>query len=212
MMKNRTIPKQANFVTLSPGIEGCSHIVIPTHTRPWEVQGRRRRVALINNYGAAGSNATVVLRENSEFGTYSKIPADGFLSEQNHPLLLSATSHKSLLANLAALETWFSHTAPTENKSETLENICFNISRRQNPSFAHRFSANVTSVEDARKKLSRALATNMASGNPPPPRTPVVLCFGGQSSRTVVLSEQLYKSSTLLKHYMVSQSKHLPLI
>ncbi|KAI1206386.1 ketoacyl-synt-domain-containing protein [Annulohypoxylon truncatum] len=62
---HKTIPKQANFVSLNPRIKASpsAKIVVPKTTQPWTSQ---KHVALVNNYGAAGSNAAILIRSHSE--------------------------------------------------------------------------------------------------------------------------------------------------
>jgi acyl transferase domain-containing protein len=62
MIQHGAIPKQANFVKLNPQINLSSSdkISVPRVTQPWDTT---RRIALVNNYGAAGSNAAIVKRE-----------------------------------------------------------------------------------------------------------------------------------------------------
>ncbi|EAT86513.1 hypothetical protein SNOG_06682 [Parastagonospora nodorum SN15] len=54
-----TIPKQANFATLNPRIKASDRIQVPEVTREWRSS---QPVALLNNYGASGNNAAIVLR------------------------------------------------------------------------------------------------------------------------------------------------------
>ncbi|KAI9933738.1 hypothetical protein MW887_004810 [Aspergillus wentii] len=58
MIQHRTIPKLASFKLLNPKIPplGSDQVVIPTQTQGWE---SATRTALINNYGAAGSNVAI---------------------------------------------------------------------------------------------------------------------------------------------------------
>jgi acyl transferase domain-containing protein len=62
MIQNKTIPKIANFKHLNPKIKplGKDHILIPTQSREWKVA---KHIALINNYGAGGNNAAMVVKE-----------------------------------------------------------------------------------------------------------------------------------------------------
>lgn len=60
ILQHGQIPVQANFSTLNPKIKSCESdlIEIPRKTQPWETN---LRAACINNYGAAGSNGTLVV-------------------------------------------------------------------------------------------------------------------------------------------------------
>jgi acyl transferase domain-containing protein len=60
MMQHRMILKQANFKTINRKIGICEGISVPTSTTSWAAP---KKIALVNNYGAAGSNAALLIRE-----------------------------------------------------------------------------------------------------------------------------------------------------
>src|ERR1700692_1298430 len=68
MLRHRTIPRQILFKILNPKIAPLEldHIIISTHQIPWlPSEDGCTRVALLNNFGAAGSNAALILEEYS---------------------------------------------------------------------------------------------------------------------------------------------------
>ncbi|RYP83572.1 hypothetical protein DL769_001326 [Monosporascus sp. CRB-8-3] len=66
MMENGKIPPQASHKRINPRLAGnfsCG-LVVPTEALKWEsMSSRAPRRALLNNFGAAGSNAVLVLEE-----------------------------------------------------------------------------------------------------------------------------------------------------
>lgn len=108
MMQNHMIPKQANFVSLNPAISPleADRMSIPKQTQPWD--GGKRN-AVINNYGAAGSNVAIVLQEQ-----YAAIDdgAAGICGISNphyvrdFPFTIVAKSFESLRACCAALKSF----------------------------------------------------------------------------------------------------------
>ncbi|OTA53099.1 ketoacyl-synt-domain-containing protein [Hypoxylon sp. EC38] len=92
----KTIPKQANFVSLSPRIKvsPSNRIIVPQTTQPWTT---KRHVALVNNYGAAGSNAVLIIR------AYSDVPGNlqSYINELVSWLPKVETSLGSIAYNLA---------------------------------------------------------------------------------------------------------------
>ncbi len=62
MMQHKTILGQTGYKCLNPKIPALEPDMmdIPKHCQPWEAASR---LACINSYGAAGSNAAVILRE-----------------------------------------------------------------------------------------------------------------------------------------------------
>ncbi|RMZ75270.1 hypothetical protein DV737_g5363, partial [Chaetothyriales sp. CBS 132003] len=91
MMQYKTIPKQANFVSLNPHIKvsPSDRITVPKATQSWNP---RRHIALVNNYGAAGSNVAIAIRD---------MP-----SSTLYPILLSAKSARSLQLYMDALKVY----------------------------------------------------------------------------------------------------------
>lgn len=193
MMEHGVIPKQANFSRLNPKINPSKRIVIPQSNVEWQAP----HVALVANYGAAGSNAAIVLRESGS-QTDQKPTSQASTSSPSYPLLLSAKSEESLSLYLTALKKWLA------GSEGSFSNVAFNIARRQNTDFPYRIAVTATSKAELVEKL------DTVSHAVPSGKRPVILCFGGQNGRTVTLSKDLYESSKLLKTYMVSQSRLNP--
>ncbi|KAF2836624.1 conidial yellow pigment biosynthesis polyketide synthase [Patellaria atrata CBS 101060] len=65
MMREQQIPPQAAHETLNPRLGDLStyNIVIPRELTAWRAQPQSPRRALLNNFGAAGSNAALILEE-----------------------------------------------------------------------------------------------------------------------------------------------------
>ena len=193
MMQHRSIPRQANFATLNPRIKysASDRITIPTDTQPWTAQ---KRVALVNNYGAAGSNAAIVLRQHEDASESRQMSADSQLA--SYPILLSAKTPTSLRFNIVALSSY----AP--RAESPLSNIAYNIARRRNFSFECRAAFAVT---DSTGLLKGLLDSNkdMACMTTSSKSKPIVLCFGGQTGRHVTLSRELYDSCALFRTYLV---------
>ncbi|KUI53775.1 Conidial yellow pigment biosynthesis polyketide synthase [Cytospora mali] len=57
MMRHKRLPPQASFRNLNPslGLVPGGNIVVPTHLTPWNVAVGSKMLALLNNFGAAGS-------------------------------------------------------------------------------------------------------------------------------------------------------------
>jgi acyl transferase domain-containing protein len=205
MMRYKTIPKQANFTSLNPRIafSPSDRITVPRATEEWKSQ---QHVALINNYGAAGSNVAIALREHSNdlLASSSKPLSKGSHQRASaaYPILLSARSPKSLELYINALKTY----VPKVDTS--LGALAYNIFRRQNSSFEHRAAFIATDTETLASILSSSdkqwLGQTVRTG-----KSPVVLCFGGQTGRTVTISRDLYDGCDLLRYHLVSPKSSL---
>lgn len=198
MMQYKIIPKQANFVFLNPRIKlsPSDRITVPKATQPWTAQ---RHIALVNNYGAAGSNVSIALRGHLDTPLSSgKTPSQvrDLPSSAVYPILLSAKSAKSLQLYLDALRLYLP-------KIETsFGSIAYNIARRQNTSFEHRTALTAVDAESFISLLNtptvRTDGTTMRTE-----KRPVVLSFGGQTGRSVTVSKELYDCCDLLRNYLV---------
>lgn len=201
MMKHNAIPKQANFNSLNPRIKASpeDRIVVPQTTQPWRAS---TRVALANNYGAAGSNAVILIRsplEHEQPPMRRLQPSDAALASRPYPVLLAARSAGSLRAYMAALGRFL------RKNRVSLGDVAFALSRRQNPSFVYRTSFVPHTVDELEKALT-ASAADPRQINPVTKRRKAVLCFGGQSGNTVLVAKPLYDHCDLLRFHLVSLS------
>ena len=198
MMQHMTIPKQENFKSLNPLIQASAseQITIPRVTQLWTAQ---RQIALVNNYGAAGSNVAVVLRAHSS--PRSRSATDTNLgthapSSMVSSILLSAKTGNSLRSYIEMLNL---HLCKVENY---FESVAHNIARSHNPSFEHRLGFIAVDEENAMSIHSiSSAATNGTTVRPT--KNPVVLCFGGQTSRKISISIDVYERCDLLKDHLV---------
>ena len=189
MMQHKTVPKQASFVSLNPRIKACPEIVILKETQPWAAE--RQHVALVNNYGAAGSNAALLLRSYA-----GKVPSNSTdtspTSTSNvYHIFLSAKTASHLQAYVDALKSYLP-------KSEaSFGSIAYKISRSRNISFENRMAFTASDAKSAVSILNR-----LTKITPQKTKLPSVLCFGGQTGRTVRASRNLYDSCGLFRQHL----------
>lgn len=204
MIQNRTIPKQANFKSLSPRISSSTsdRMSVPKNSQSW---ASRKLSAVINNYGAAGSNAAIFLQEHSV--------SDGKRAETNgvsasvdlpeYPFFISAKSPESLSSYLAALQSVVTRARETL-ANDALASLSYNLARKQNHTFEYSWTSTASTLTALSDQL-RAMATapdnltKMAN-----PTLPIVLCFSGQSGKTVNISEELFYNCKTLQIHLVS--------
>ncbi|KAI1389672.1 uncharacterized protein F4822DRAFT_428014 [Hypoxylon trugodes] len=190
MMQYKTIPKQANFKSLNPKINASDSIIVPKATQSWTA---KRYVALVNNYGAAGSNAAIVLREHAPIEKPSK--PQNLRSSVGYPILLSGKTTNNLQSNMDALRSYLS------KATASFADVAYNVARRQDSSFEHRASF----VAADAQSLIAALGSPTARADATVSRktkVPVVLSFGGQTGNNVTISKELYESSDLLRSHL----------
>ncbi|GAW20426.1 hypothetical protein ANO14919_099320 [Xylariales sp. No.14919] len=81
--------------------------------------------------------------------------------------------------------------------SKDLESIAYNVSTTHNVSINRRVTFTAIDTKSAQLALDQA-----ADASVPSPRSPIVLCFGGQTGKTVTVSRHLYDSYGLLRRHL----------
>lgn len=203
MMQNGMIPKQANFKSLNPAISPLKpdRMTIPKFTQPWESD---RRTAVVTNYGAAGSNAAIVLQEHLSIDggatALDVTPSHKELFEV--PLYVSAKSPESLRSYCSALSSYVAtvRKSPAEN---TLQNLAYNLATKQNRGLQYSWSLTSQSLAALSDQLQPSALESKSFNGQTGDRRPIVLCFGGQNGRAASLSEDLFDSCRLLQIHMV---------
>ncbi|AEO67410.1 uncharacterized protein THITE_2050784 [Thermothielavioides terrestris NRRL 8126] len=184
MMQKRAVPKQANFKRLNPKIPALEpdRITIPTATQPWTIP---RPIALVNNYGAAGSNAALVVQ-------YHGAPAVASLGLRNAalPFFISAKTPESLLGYCTVLK------AAVSRMQKGHASLAYNLSVKQNRSFDYNYTFIASSLDQVAAALDRAQVTRVEA------KRSVVLCLGDQDGRAVGLDEALFQNSKLLQKHL----------
>lgn len=209
MMKKRHIPPQASYQSLNPKIPalGPDGMQIPQELLPWDPPGER--IACVNNYGAAGSNSVVMIREAppSDYESDStNLPrTDRVADAHKWPLILTASSQTSLSLMGEKLLTWLRQERSAYSRGPMdVPNILFNLAHRANHSLNKMVLSTISEMADLETVLS-AVASGSESNcivttQSPPPA--VIMVFGGQEGRFVGLSKNVFESSHVLRHYL----------
>lgn len=197
MMQYKTIPVQANFTSLNPKIPALEpdRIEIPLSTHEWDTDFQ---VACVNNYGAAGSNAAMIVCQPPVVASYSQSRDYETSIGSRIPIFISAYSEESLKAYCVALQKTVPSSAAPKN---FLPSLAFNLAYKQNRSLSHVISTTVSDLTDFDSKMDAVISGKLQ------PRVnakaqPVVLCFGGQVNNTVGLSKEVYDASNLLRLHL----------
>ncbi|MCJ1352385.1 MAG: hypothetical protein MMC33_002369 [Icmadophila ericetorum] len=190
MMQHRSIPKQANFTTLNPNIAPLepSNMVIPRSTRSWNVDFM---AACINNYGAAGSNAAMIVTQSPRIPSVTSTS----ISLPKYPIMISAHSSASIQESCMALKCFLEKNSEL-TEDHLLASIAFNLAHKQNRSLGCFTATAATSLEQLREYFSLAVT------EPTPKAKPVVLVFAGQTGNSVAFSEVAFHGSLLLQHHL----------
>ncbi|KAI1087806.1 putative polyketide synthase [Rostrohypoxylon terebratum] len=185
MMKYGKIPPQVSLKNLNPkiqklGVDGC---IIDREVTSWKRPQGQPRLALINNFGAAGSNAAVILREyDAPAASRPTVTGDA----QTYVLGLSGKSTKVLDKLREELIAHLTGTLSTERSS--LADICYTMTARRQL-YDHRISVTADSVEKLIKGLGSAEASHVPFKKAPELR--IAFVFSGQGSQYLGMGQQL---------------------
>ncbi|KXH57050.1 polyketide synthase [Colletotrichum nymphaeae SA-01] len=202
MLSKSKIPPQASFKAINPNIGPLEPwgMAIPSGAvQPWDASGNVRR-ALVNSYGAAGSNASLIVcqspvaRPKSAWWLNRKETKekDGLT---NWPLLVTAATQASLAANCQALANM------VRSEKPDVATLLWTLSEKRQ---RHRCRL-VLPVNKDGDHEALAAALDQAASSPaqgPFDAKRMVLVFGGQSQRTVHLNSHLYDTTPQLRHYL----------
>lgn len=211
MMQENYIPKQASFSRMSRHIKvsPTDMMEVPTSLRPWEAE---YKAALINNYGASGSNASMVVVQ-SPYGnehrgnvnndhTLAPIRQFDIMSNVPFPFWVTGQDTRSIMEHCAKFAS-FLQTRRKTGITPTLADMSFNMSRQSNRSLPQGLMFACCSIAELEEQLSK-INSNSANVDiaPVKPERPVILCFGGQVSTFVGLDRKLYDTVAVLRHHL----------
>ena len=195
MMQHNTMPVQASFKSLNPKIPALApdRMEIPVSTRAWDTAFQ---VACINNYGAAGSNAAMIVCQPPKSTSYFH-SADLQASKKSRvPIFIAAHSQESLQAYGIALQ---KKLMSLKDSEDILPSLAFNLAHKQNRDLPYSFATTASDLTELRSQISTKM-TMLSSDNTK--SKPVILCFGGQVNNAVGLSRDVFNSTTLLRAHL----------
>ncbi|KAK4541030.1 hypothetical protein LTR36_008399 [Oleoguttula mirabilis] len=200
MIQEAAIPPQASYETANPALRGSAsdNMEVARSSRPWDVEFR---AALINNYGASGSNASFIVTQAPETvprdrsnAPISSIPA------VTYPFWLCGHDERSLRAYSVRLRKFIQARRNSPN-ALTIPDLAFQAAQQSNRSLGHMLAFGCSSIEELDAKLS-AFDRGDMKARPRPPTRPVILTFGGQTSNVVGLDRELYDHATVLRRHL----------
>ena len=202
MMRGNFIPPQASFKSMNPHIHAqtADNMEVVTSLRSWP---GHRKLALINNYGACGSNSSVVVAHSAHK------PVKPFVagSSSRLPFWISGLDVRSIAEYSTVLAPYLrSHTGPEDGQAN-LADVSFNMKWQSNPGLPQGLIFSCNSLEDLQDKLAKAAtatkdtAASIGIASVKPER-PVILCFGGQVSTFVGLDRAVYEGAAVLRQHL----------
>lgn len=193
MIKHGKLPPQANHQRLNPKIPPleADGLEIARHLRPWNAP---RRVALVNSYGAGGSNCALLCSEMPDSKDRIANGTSVQSTPTSYPIILSASSRQSLLNYVQSLSPYLhqhAHDLAIRDVSFTL-----NERRRRQKYYLTTMS---TDTEDLAKRLESLEPSIFEYPQDP---KPVVLTFSGQYDLKVGLDRSIYENYPTFGYYI----------
>ncbi|KAL3473893.1 BcPKS20, polyketide synthase [Aspergillus californicus] len=189
MMKHNRIPAQVQFEKLNSSIPplGLDRMRIATALNEWEDHDNLR-LALVNSYGASGSNAAAVVAPPPRRACTPESASSELPKSSAWPIFISAASEPSIRAYCDRLA---EHVSENRHKI-TLAQLAFALATKKSRRFKQIISTTATSMDDLHSQL-RSPQTHVAISKP------IVLLFGGQNGNTIPSARSLYESSSLFR-------------
>ena len=168
---------------LNPALPDLSKmgVVIPYEGAAWGPNSTHKRLAMINNFGAAGGNTAMIIEE------YSPKPRIGEDTRETHVLTVSAKTAQSLSWNIRNLVEFMENTPDV-----SLADVAYTLSARRRH-FEYRKSVAVGSVADAVKQLRPHIETALSQTPCSVKRPPVAFAFAGQGTFYMGIGSSLYR-------------------
>lgn len=187
MLRHQVIPKQISLQTLNPKIAplGTDGVEIARANMPWtRREDGKRRLALLNNFGAAGSNGVLLLEEAGE-----RRPAG---CERAAYLFAATAKTSTALENLRQRYITYLR----DNKATlSLKDVCYTATARRQP-LNHRIAVvAAASFDGLIEALEKAAPTEVpASGE-----SRTVFVFSGQGGQYLGMGRSLLQTSPVFR-------------
>jgi acyl transferase domain-containing protein/nucleoside-diphosphate-sugar epimerase/acyl carrier protein/SAM-dependent methyltransferase len=198
MIQKKTIPPQPSYESQNPHLNATADdkMEIKTKLTNWTED---YRAALINNYGASGSNASAVITE------APRLPKSGTAEiatpAVDYPFHIFGKDDRAIRDYCAKL------VKSLESKgldNLSVADLSFNVNRQSNPTLDRSLVFTARTAKQLVEKLNGFSTgdVDVAATVVQPSSRPVVLCFGGQISTYVGLSREVYDNVKVLASYL----------
>ena len=190
MLQHRTIPRLISLVNLNPGILELTadHTLIDTESRQWNPASEGLpRMALLNNFGAAGSNCALLLQEYIPPAMTEESRPSAF----PHVFGLSAKTEAALVSLRLRMVDWL-NSADTQHAN--LGDIAYSLTARRQI-YEHRVSLTAHS----RQELVKGLLSDPSSTRVSRTNGRAAFVFSGQGGQYIGMGSELYRSVPLFR-------------
>ncbi|KAK2462565.1 hypothetical protein APHAL10511_005408 [Amanita phalloides] len=188
MLRKGMIPRHISLTKLNPRIMPLEidNIIIPTINTPWVTSQQAPRRAVLNNFGASGSNTALLIEEFSR---------DEPHTPRDMPFVFGLSAKNSETAE--ALRNKYIMWLSSIDSAETpLMNIAYSATARRQLRES-RLAVSASSKEELIKKLKSAKVVRVEDRD-----ATIVFLFSGQGSQYLGMGSRLYASSPLFKRHI----------
>lgn len=199
MFEKEAIPPHVGIKnSINPGFPADlarRNLHIPFEKTAWPRKAGRRRIAVVNNFSAAGGNTSIIVEE----GPVRQIEDSSTDPRATQVVAVSAKSKVSFKGNLQRMISYL-HEHPEVNLSDLAYTT---TARRYHHN--HRVAIATSDVENLGKQLEMCLQ-NAESRKPIPPTgpPPVVFAFTGQGASYRSMDVQLYRDSPVMRQELLT--------
>lgn len=201
MLEKQAIPPHVGIKnTLNPAFPKDlekRNLRIALEKTPWLRDAKKKRIAVVNNFSAAGGNTSIVLEEGPlrTVNTGEDVVAD---PRSAHVVTLSAKSKVSLKGNLQRMLAYLE-----KNPDVSLPDLSYTTTARRTH-YNHRVAVATSDVKHLTKQLTSSLAS--ADTHKPIPASgppPVVFAFTGQGASYRSMDLELFRDCPFFRSQML---------
>ena len=189
MLRQGKIPVQASLTNLNPRLTNFlgDGITIPRETQRWKNSSSLPRRALLNNFGAAGSNVALLLEEYME----KRSQRDNQPNRSSYIFTVSARTSEALKELLQRYQEHLKAKGPELD----IRDVCYTATARRQV-YEHRVSFTCSSVDDLSEQLDKVRLDQprVKEGS-----RPVIFVFSGQGASYLGMGRELIETSPFFK-------------
>jgi malonyl CoA-acyl carrier protein transacylase/acyl carrier protein/SAM-dependent methyltransferase len=195
MLHHGIIPPQASYQSASPRLKASpDHMLeICTKTTAWNATNRH---ALINNYGASGSNASMIVSQPPK--VHDDASCHTSSDSTKHAFWITGLDERSIRDYAGRLKGFLA-----SKPGLGLANLSFNMYRQSNRTLPQGLIFSCGSLQELEMKMNGYAdgGKDLTTTTKRLPR-PVVLCFGGQISKHIGLDRTFYECTTVFRDHL----------